>query len=387
MSSSPSDGESNMAQMPARPRRLLIALAIVALVVLAFPAASLYYEYSGGETCTRCHEIWQPYTDWRTSTHRNVKCSACHGEVFTLDAGFHLNNIRRLYAHLRGQIPENIRLKNAQLFQAAERCKDCHQEEYANWKASRHSATYAEMFLDKTHNHQRLLIEDCLRCHGMQFEGSIRDLVTPINTTGPWKLKHPELAQQPAIPCLTCHQMHHEGLPLTKPPTKDAVPAARQEIFRPSLALFDRRELMSVPLGELPLPVMRQGRRVVKISPDARQALCYQCHAPVATFQVGSGDDRTAVGVHEGISCLACHQKHRQTTRQSCADCHPRMSNCGLDVEKMDTTFKDPKSKHNIHFVKCLDCHPKGVRRRQRPSETAALAGSGLWARPADPSH
>ena len=45
---------------------------------------------------------------------------------------------------------------------------------------------------------------------------------------------------------------------------------------------------------------------------------------------------------------------------QSCADCHPRLSNCGLDVEKMDTTFLDPKNGHNVHTVRCLDCHPKG---------------------------
>ena len=52
--------------------------------------------------------------------------------------------------------------------------------------------------------------------------------------------------------------------------------------------------------------------------------------------QVGSGDDRTGIGVHEGLSCLACHQKHGQQTRASCANCHPRLSNCGLDVEKME---------------------------------------------------
>jgi RNase P subunit RPR2 len=116
---------------------------------------------------------------------------------------------------------------------------------------------------------------------------------------------------------------------------------------------------------------MREERRLIRVSPDPRQALCYQCHAPLAGFQARSGDDRTAIGVHEGISCLACHSKHQQTTRASCATCHPRMSNCGLEVEKMDTTFKDPKSPHDIHFVKCLDCHPKGVRRR-----TPAVASS-----------
>jgi len=342
-------------------RRLYVLLGVLLLAALSFPAASLYYEYAGGQTCTRCHEIWQPYTDWRTSTHRNVKCSACHGEVFTLDAGFHLNNIRRLFTHLRGDVPEKIRLKNEQLFQAAERCQKCHQQEYADWHAGPHSATYTQIFLDEKRNRERLLIDDCLRCHGMHFEGSIRDLVAPVSTSGPWKLIKPELANRAAIPCLACHQMHHEGLPLAKPATKDSVPAASQEIFRPSLALFDRRELLHIAAGRLTLPVMRDDRRVVKISPDVRQGLCYQCHAPLPTFQVGSSDDRTAVGVHEGISCLACHQKHRQTTRPSCAGCHPRMSNCGLDVEKMDTTFKSRTSPHNIHTVKCADCHPKGI--------------------------
>ena len=45
------------------------------------------------------------------------------------------------------------------------------------------------------------------------------------------------------------------------------------------------------------------------MSPDPRQALCYQCHAPLANTQVHSGDDRTPVGVHEGFSCLACHDQ------------------------------------------------------------------------------
>jgi hypothetical protein len=113
---------------------------------------------------------------------------------------------------------------------------------------------------------------------------------------------------------------------------------------------------------------MRDGDRAVRMSPDRRQALCYQCHAPVASDQAGSGDDRTAVGVHEGLSCLACHFKHGQSARASCANCHPRLSNCGLNVETMDTTFKDTKSAHNIHSVKCADCHTKGV-----PQKRAAV--------------
>lgn len=368
-------------------RRTLILLGCFVVALLALPGASIYYEYSGGVACARCHEIWQPYRDWNVSAHRSVSCQSCHGDVFTLDAGFHLANMRRVVTHLAGNVPERPRLKNDLMFKVLERCQKCHQQEFADWKASRHSATYAQVFLDAAHNKKRLLMDDCLRCHGMHFEGSIKDLVTPINTTGPWKFNDPKVANLPVIPCLACHQMHREGLPLEKPATKDAVPGARQEIFRPSLALFDRRELTHVSAARLDLPAMRTGKRQVKISPDTRQALCYQCHAPLETFEVGSGDDRTAIGVHEGISCLACHQKHRQTTRASCMQCHPRMSNCGLNVETMETTFKDPKSPHNIHFVKCLDCHPRGVRRRQRPSETTAATGNGLRASAADPSH
>jgi hypothetical protein len=82
-------------------------------------------------------------------------------------------------------------------------------------------------------------------------------------------------------------------------------------------------------------------------------------------MQVGSGDDRTGMGVHEGISCLACHAQHDQRTWSSCATCHPKMSNCGLDVEKMDTTFYSAGSRHNIHWVKCADCHTGGVPKKK----------------------
>jgi hypothetical protein len=115
------------------------------------------------------------------------------------------------------------------------------------------------------------------------------------------------------------------------------------------------------------MPAMMEDGRPVKTSPDRRQALCYQCHAPRTGNEVFSGDDRTPVGVHEGLSCQACHQKHGQATRASCAGCHPRLSNCGLDVEKMDTTFRSADSRHDVHRVACLDCHRAGV-----PKKTAA---------------
>jgi hypothetical protein len=40
----------------------------------------------------------------------------------------------------------------------------------------------------------------------------------------------------------------------------------------------------------------------------------------------------------------------------------------------MDTTFKDLKSKHNIHWVKCADCHEKGIPKRKTPPGRALAA-------------
>jgi hypothetical protein len=341
-------------------------LGAVAAAVLLAPAGTVYYEYSGGRGCVRCHEIQASFDQWQSSAHRNIPCTSCHGSALTFDVSFHLANLRRVVAHFRGQDPAQIHLKHTNLYPVVERCKSCHREEYAEWAAGPHGVTYAKIFLDKKHDSQRRLIDDCLRCHGMHFEGSIRDLVTPIDTRGPWRLKSPELGNRPAIPCLACHQMHRQGKPLLRGTPRVPTPGPAQEIARPSLALYDRREQSHIPIRILPLPQMRDGDRLVKMSPDRRQALCYQCHAAPAGMQTaGAGDDRTGLGVHEGISCLACHLRHGQETRASCATCHPRLSNCGLDVEKMDTTFKDPKSLHNIHFVKCADCHPKGVPKKR----------------------
>ena len=107
-------------------------------------------------------------------------------------------------------------------------------------------------------------MDDCLRCHGMHFEGGIRDLVVPLNTKGPWRLSSPELADQPVVPCLSCHQLHQVGAPHVNAKIGSPTPGREQETNRPSLGLFDRRELTQVPVDELPLPKMLEGTRAVE---------------------------------------------------------------------------------------------------------------------------
>ena len=88
-------------------------------------------------------------------------------------------------------------------------------------------------------------------------------------------------------------------------------------------AVRGRHEQASFPAGLLPITPMTLGGHPVKTSTDPRQRLCTQCHAPNAFRQVGSADDRTPTGVHEGLSCLDCHTSHSNSAKSSCATCHP----------------------------------------------------------------
>jgi hypothetical protein len=338
--------------------------ALAALVAIAIAAAIVYpmvrpKPRSVGY-CGDCHEMGDSSTAWLGSAHRGVACSDCHGGVLQM------GNARRLDQHARGVVPEQIRVHQWSDVEAiVGRCGNCHREEFATWRAGPHAMTYAQAFTDRDHNRKRILMEDCFRCHGMHFQGSLCDMVTPVDTNGPWRLVDARWAERAAIPCLACHQMHRLGQPEAARVRRPESAGALQTMAAPSLALFDRRAQGHIALAALPLPEMVEGGRHVKMSPDQRQALCYQCHAASAAMQAGDSDDRTPVGIHEGIGCLACHQGHGERTRASCANCHPKMSNCGLDVEKMDTTFRSRSSRHNIHFFRCVDCHTHGVPKRR----------------------
>lgn len=353
---------------------LSIPISGIAMIV----GAAIAYQATGGRSCARCHEI-QPAVDlWNQSTHRSVPCAECHGGLFTFEFHFHWKNFRQLLRHLAGRVPQQIVLRERrEIDRAMAACRRCHEQEYARWQAGPHSVTYRQIFLDEQHNRKRLLMDDCLRCHGMHYPGNIAALVTPVDTRGPWRLLDQEMENRPTIPCLACHEIHRRGQPMG-PQRRPRRAGPQQEEFRPSLALFDRRTQTHFSVASMPVPQVYDNGRPLVMSRDPRQALCYQCHAPLATAERASGDDRTCRGVHEGLSCLACHEAHGQDTRASCKNCHPRLSNCGLDVETMDTTFKDPASKHNIHFVQCSDCHPKGVPRRARGERGLAEARRAL---------
>jgi hypothetical protein len=340
-----------------------LTVVLVVVVFAAILSAGAAWHFSSPErTCGSCHEIQPAQELWSQSAHREVACADCHGSA--LSNGLHslFENGRRVNTHFAEDRPESILLKEEQVMEMTGRCKECHEREYAAWLASGHSLTYADVFLNEKHNLTEQINEDCLRCHAMFFEGKVHDIVEPISTTGPWKLRRPELAGRHAIPCLACHEIHFKGAPSARPQYSDpkAISASRPQRV-PFVSLFVRHERAHREISFLALPRITEDGHAVDMSPDVRQRLCYQCHAPNAMHEAATSDDHTPLGVHRGLSCFACHAAHSLDARRSCASCHPRLSNCGIDVEKMDTTFKSPSSPHNIHTVKCADCHPNGI--------------------------
>jgi hypothetical protein len=337
---------------------------LVAGTFLFFGSYTCWNLASPQKTCMSCHEIRSSVAVWESSAHRSIACKECHGTA--LSNGFHSlkEKTKMITSHLRRtEYETDVKMNEEQVLETMGRCVKCHQMEYANWRMSGHSAKYSDIFLNEKHNKTERLNFDCLRCHGMFYKGTIGDLVDPVSQDGPWKLKDPSMSEKPTIPCLACHQVHIEGKPAAAPDYSNPARIFENQptkIF--AVGFFNRPDHDFFQSEFLPKGKILDGEREIKISDDPRQRVCIQCHAPNAWHQTLTSDDRTTTGVHEGLSCLACHSNHSNKADASCKNCHPAISNCGIPVDSMNTTFKDRNSPNNIHFVKCSDCHKKEMK-------------------------
>jgi len=342
-------------------RTLFVLAALCILGLLSFGGFYGYWNSaSPAKTCSSCHEIGKSVDSQAKSSHRNTACKECHGTA--LSNGIHSlkEKGRMLVSHLENRDRREIRLEEKQLIEVMNNCERCHTAEFADWSSGGHSMDYQHVFLNAKHNATEQINFDCLRCHGMFFGGTVEDVVEPLNTKGPWKLKDENRGMIPAIPCMACHQIHQDGEPHQRPDYAEPKSIFYQKADTGFVVgFYDRREKVYFPISQLPGLNLWEGGRKVKVSDDPVMRICIQCHAPNAAHQAGTSDDRTPRGVHEGLSCTACHEQHSNNARNSCRSCHPAISNCNLDVTKMNTSFADSKSKNNIHFVGCTDCHLK----------------------------
>ena len=343
-------------------KKILIISSVLLLLVVAFLAFySRWNAASPTKTCASCHEISHSVDLWGESTHRNIACKECHGTA--LSEGIHSLKEKgaMVFHHISKIKPEDVRISEDQQQMVLQRCADCHQAEYSKWNSGGHAMNYSEVFLNSVHNKAETIYDDCLRCHGMFYDkGTVMDIVVPLDTAGPWKLKNVSIPHRPAIPCFSCHQVHQAGNPGMRQDLEMPASLHYSRLNETHTSFYYRRDKMYFPVSLLSSPEVNYQSVSVKISQDPNQRLCIQCHSPNAFNMVGTDDDRTPRGVHEGLSCLACHDSHSNSAIASCKKCHPAISNCKLDVEKMNTTYKDRTSKNNIHFVACTDCHIKG---------------------------
>lgn len=350
---------------------ILISFILFTLLIVLGGSYTWWNAANPEKTCTSCHEINPAKDSWAGSAHSQVSCFKCHGTA--LGNGWHSLSEKAgmVFTHVKkSPRHDDIKMTEDQLIETMERCKNCHQAEYANWISGGHSADYSHIFLHETHNKTEQLNFDCLRCHGMFYSGTINDLVEPISTEGPWKMKDETRSDLPAIPCMACHQMHSHGIPSVRPDYSNPNFIFYGRVVQNnSVGLYSRHEKMHFDLANLPTPIMLNDNDTVRTPVDPVYRLCVQCHAPGVWHQAGQGDDHTPTGVHEGLSCRACHEPHSNFQRNSCDRCHPAISNCKLDVKTMNTTYFDPGSQNDIHHVKCTDCHKEKPVRQKFPKD------------------
>jgi hypothetical protein len=287
-----------------------------------------------------------PHDTWTTSAHRNLDCKECHGSAFTTDLEMHRTNFRHLYYQVSGRIPDRVRRTGRSIGSPPMRAQA--RGTAGQFTAGGHSVGYGRILHSTKHNTRMLVMDDCLRCHGMFVDGNVTTVVAPIDTRGPWTLVQADWQDRPSIPAWRVTRCTAPTRLRRSPTTPTRGDPHQRSAATTTLAFYDRRG------GHVPLvvavPQMTTKGRAVKMSPDVRQAMCYQCHAPEATHEVGTADDRTAIGVHEGISACGATRPTPRRARP-CANCHPSQSNC-TSTTRMDTTLSIP-SAYTTPLVSC----------------------------------
>ncbi len=263
-------------------------------------------------------------------------------------------------------------------------CKACHPKEYTDWSESGHAMTLSAQLLNKDHDSSEQLDQTCVKCHSPEL-GTVKigNIVGPLDMKGPWKLvgQYASLGNTPSIPCLACHQPHTVK-PAGLLPGEDfgdestfyrGVPAPQVT----NLKIYDAFAQKYIDPPTI-APVMNGGQ-AVPIDQSLSNRLCSTCHgtdmAESNLFQpnvpatgdnsLGSGDNRTPTGAHQGIACVTCHMvggSHTFNPMNSCSQCHGKDTSLpSLDyvTNQVKTSFNDPSlsmltgnaSPLNIHWL------------------------------------
>jgi hypothetical protein len=128
-------------------KKIIIIISSFLLLVVAFLSFYAHWNAaSPAKTCASCHEISHSVDLWAGSTHRNIACKECHGTA--LSEGIHSLKEKggMLFHHSKKIKPEDVRISEYQRLNVMERCRSCHQTEYAKWNSGGHAMNYSEVF-------------------------------------------------------------------------------------------------------------------------------------------------------------------------------------------------------------------------------------------------
>jgi uncharacterized repeat protein (TIGR01451 family) len=264
-------------------------------------------------------------------------------------------------------------------------CQTCHPREWNDWSHSGHAMTLSAQLTNSDHNSSELLDQTCVKCHSPEL-GTVKisDIVQPIDQKGPWKLvgQYASAGDTPSIPCLECHQPHA----VTPPGLLPGMDFADESTFYRNVAApqttnlyiydaFAQKYVDPQPIA----PVMSLDGQPISVSDTRSSRVCYTCHAtdqaesnlfepntpPQGDNTVGTGDDRTLTGVHQGIPCVTCHMpggSHTFDPMNACSQCHGATSGATASlyyVTHVQTSYTDPSlsmltgnmSPLNIHWL------------------------------------
>ncbi len=305
-------------------KKIFLSYFIIFSLIAAVAAAGGYTAWNKLDpqyTCAQCHEVKPTHERWAKSAHAEISCTECHGTAISNGMHSLKEKVGMVVSHFSKNVRNaDIKMNEAQRLDVSARCVNCHRAEAAGWKSGGHSTTYANIFEDKIHNAAEKPYWECLRCHGMFYDGNINDLMSLDGKPEDWKIRNPEQRALPAVPCLACHQIHAEK---TRPKNfADAYKTPLQSKSAPKAALYMRVDKLHLRADCLTPLKMYLDEKPIANSQDPNHALCQQCHSPNWRHEAGSSDDRTPVGAHAGMSCLACHNSHSGEAASSCAKCH-----------------------------------------------------------------
>lgn len=262
-------------------------------------------------------------------------------------------------------------------------CQACHPREWNEWSQSGHAMTLSAQLLNAAHNTAEVPDQTCLKCHSPELGAvKIADIVQPLDQKGPWKLvgQYANAGDTPSIPCLACHQTHTPkpagllpGMNFGDESTFYRNVSAPQTTNLYTYDAFAQKYVDPAPIA----PVMN-GDQAIPIADTRANRVCYTCHAtekaesnlfepqkePEGDNSVGTGDDRTLMGAHQGITCVTCHMaggSHTFNPMNACSQCHsPGNTTASLDyIKSVATSYTDPslsmlsgnQSPLNIHFL------------------------------------